>query len=52
LWLEVLDEMGIDLSLMSAAEMDAMVTYGMLLKYQLHKEQELLDKAYKYIREH
>jgi len=23
-----------------------------LLKYQLHKEQELFDKAYNYIREH
>jgi hypothetical protein len=32
LWLEVLGETGVDLSLMSAAEMDAMVTYGMLLK--------------------
>jgi hypothetical protein len=37
LWPEVLDKTGTDLSLMSAAEMDVMVTYGTLRKYLIAK---------------
>lgn len=37
LWPEVLDKDGVDLSLMSAVEMDAMVTYGRLRKYLIEK---------------
>ncbi len=37
LWSEVLDKDGVDLSLMSVAEMDAMVTYGTLRKYLIGK---------------
>ena len=45
LWPEVLDKDGVDLSLMSAAEMDAMVTYGTLRKYLIEKYPQSQQEA-------
>ena len=45
LWPEVLDKDGTDLSLMSAAEMDAMVTYGTLRKYLIEKYPQSQQEA-------
>lgn len=45
LWPEVLDKDGVDLSLMSAAEMDAMVTYGILRKYLIEKYPQSQQEA-------
>jgi hypothetical protein len=45
LWPEVLDEAGVDLSLMSAAEMEIMVTYGTLRKYLIEKYPQSQQEA-------
>jgi hypothetical protein len=45
LWPEVLDKDGTDISLMSAAEMDVMVTYGTLRKYLIEKYPQSKEEA-------
>jgi len=45
LWPEVLDKEGTDLSLMSAAEMEIMVTYGTLRKYLIEKYPQSREEA-------
>jgi hypothetical protein len=45
LWPEVLDKDGTDLSLMSAAEMEVMVTYGTLRKYLIAKYPQSQQEA-------